>query len=348
MFKNLSLRQISFYIVIALAIVNILVLYVMVGWSFILENKTKIGLLFVGASLASFLIIQSLLEKFVFRKIKIIYKFIHNSKLSKDVKKDFDIDGKSLDTVNAEVIEWAEDTQKELNSLKSLEEYRKDFVGNISHELKTPIFSIQGYLYTLLDGGLHDETINENYLKRAANNVERLQNIVEDLEAISRLESGTLNLDLQKFDIKSLVMEVFQDLKGMAEERNITLGLKDNADVSFSVMADRENIRQVLNNLIVNSIKYGKEDGTTLISFYDIDKNVLIEVSDDGLGIEEEHLKHLFDRFYRIDKSRSRTAGGSGLGLSIVKHIIEAHNQTINVRSAKDVGSTFGFTLKKA
>lgn len=294
-----------------------------------------------------YFIVRVLLERYVFRKIKLIYKIIHDSKLDKS-KKNVDINATSLEKVNDEVIKWAQSTEQEIKSLKLLEEYRKDFVGNISHELKTPIFSIQGYLHTLLDGGMHDENINVKYLRRAAKNAERLQNIVEDLEAISKLESGKMVLDIRKFDIKSLMQEVLQDLQVYAQEKNITLRFKEGASQSFNVLADREKIRQVLNNLVINSIKYGNEGGLTRVSFYDIDKNILIEVSDNGLGIEENHLKHLFDRFYRVDTSRSRAQGGSGLGLSIVKHIIEAHNQTINVRSTVGVGSTFGFTLKKA
>ena len=195
---------------------------------------------------------------------------------------------------------------------------------------------------------LHDENINVKYLKRSAKNVERLITIVDDLETISRLESGQLVLDLQKFDIKELVSEVFETHEFLARKRNIALIFKEGANQSFMVKADREYIRQVLDNLVVNSLKYGKDNGLTKVSFYDMEKFILVEISDNGLGMEEKHLKHVFDRFYRVDKSRSREVGGSGLGLSIVKHIIEAHNQTINVRSSPGLGSTFGFTLEKA
>jgi two-component system phosphate regulon sensor histidine kinase PhoR len=186
------------------------------------------------------------------------------------------------------------------------------------------------------------------YLERAASNVERLLTIVQDLEEISKLESADLVLDLQRFDIKALVREVFGDLEMNARQRGITLQFKEGADKSFFVMADRESIRQVLTNLINNSIKYGNEGGMTKVSFYVMDRQILVEIADNGIGIEEKHLKHLFDRFYRVDKSRSRESGGSGLGLSIVKHVLEAHNQTVTVRSTTGVGSTFGFTLDKA
>ena len=200
----------------------------------------------------------------------------------------------------------------------------------------------------MLDGGIHDEQINVKYLKRAAENTERLQNIVEDLEIISKLESGQVDMEMRKFDIRELVNDIFMDLSAMAKEKNISLMLKEGASQPFQVIADRESIRQVLTNLLVNSIKYGKEGGNTKVSFYDMDTLILIEVSDNGIGMEEKHIKHVFDRFYRVDSSRSRKQGGSGLGLAIVKHIIEAHGQTINLRSTLNIGSTFGFTLKKA
>lgn len=295
--------------------------------------------------MTNFLIVRFFLEKYVFRKIKLIYKLIYDSKKDKTIK---DINAESLADVNAKVMEWAESTKQEIATLKSLEEYRKNYVGNISHELKTPIFSIQAYLHTLIEGGLYDENINKDYLQRAADNTERLQNIVEDLDVITKLESGQAELDIKKFDLRELVRDIFLDLKAIAKKKRITLQLKEGASQSFFVLADREAIRQVFTNLIINSIKYGKEGGMTKVSFYDMETEILTEISDNGIGIEEKHLKHVFDRFYRVDSSRSRKQGGSGLGLSIVKHIIEAHDQNINVRSTYNVGSTFGFTLKKA
>ena len=228
-----------------------------------------------------------------------------------------------------------------------METYRRNFLGDISHELKTPIFNIQGYIHTLLEGGLYDEKINKNFLTRAANNVERLHFIVEDLEEISRLETGEMKLDIQTFGIRELSEEVIEDLEMTAEEMKIELLLKEGADENFVVKADREKVRRVLMNLVVNSIKYGKLSGQTKIGFYDMDSYILIEVADNGIGIKEQYLKRVFERFFRADKSRSRKKGGSGLGLSIVKHVIEAHKQTINLRSTYGVGSTFGFTLEK-
>lgn len=348
MIKNLTPREISLItaLVLTLLLTAIAVSYYFVGsffnqWYVLI---VIICIIFIG----SFMLIRFMLEKYIYRKVKLIYKIIHKSKTSVKDKSAITQDEHILQRVSDEVAEWAESQEREIESLKKLEKYRRAFIGNVSHELKTPIFTIQGYIHTLLDGGLYDENINYNYLQKAAANVERLQNIVDDLEVISKLETGSIALDLQHFDIKELTKEVISDAQFQAKEKDITIKLKDGADKSFVVSADRDNITQVLNNLIVNSIKYGKQNGITKIGFYDMDKYVLVEVSDNGIGIEEQHLKHLFDRFYRVDKSRSRNMGGSGLGLAIVKHILEAHNQTINVRSTPGVGSTFGFTLAKA
>lgn len=301
------------------------------------------------AFFSTFFTFRFYLKKYIYRKIKVIYKTIHKQKLSAKQKEDvIDMNADIMQEVEEEVEAWAQNQEQEIEQLKTWQDYRRKFLGDISHELKTPIFNIQGFLETLLDGGLEDESINRNYVTRAAKNVERLNTIVEDLEIISRLESGRLILDMQKFNIKTLVDEVFEDLEFKTKKANINLIYKAGADQSFEVLADREYIRQVLMNLINNSIKYGNTHGNTKVSFYDMDKNILVEVADSGIGIPEKHLKHVFDRFYRVDKSRSREQGGSGLGLSIVKHIMEAHQQTINVRSSYGLGSTFGFTLEKA
>lgn len=289
------------------------------------------------------------LKQYIYRKIKLIYKTIHQRRLQPEEKStSIDIRTNIIEEVERDVAEWASKQEQEIEKYKSWAEYRRRFVGDISHELKTPIFNIQGYLHSLLEGGLQDEAVNLVFLQKAAKNVDRLQTIVEDLSAISRLESGDLVLDIRIFDIRQLTEEVFEDLDFKARNRNIKLEFKEGASQNYRVRADRENIRQVLINLLSNSIKYGNPGGRTKVSFYDMDKHILVEVADNGIGIPAKHLPHVFDRFYRIDKSRSREQGGSGLGLAIVKHIIEAHHQTINLRSAPNVGSTFGFTLEKA
>jgi two-component system phosphate regulon sensor histidine kinase PhoR len=348
MIKNLTPRQIAF---ITALVLTILLSLIALGYFTIGQNMNPLWLMVIIIAIifiGSYWLISFMLERYIYRRVKLIYKIIHNSKTSVQDKSLITDDQHVLQRVSDEVKEWAESQEAEIQSLKQLEKYRRAFIGNVSHELKTPIFTIQGYIHTLIDGGLYDENINHSFLKKAAHNVERLQSIVEDLEVISKLETGNIALDIQNFDIKELAKEVIDDAQFQAKEKGIQIQLKDGADRSFMVSADRDNITQVLNNLVINSIKYGHENGHTKIGFYDMDKFILVEVSDNGIGIPQKHLNHLFDRFYRVDKSRSRTMGGSGLGLSIVKHILEAHNQTINVRSTEGVGSTFGFTLAKA
>lgn len=347
MFKNLTIRQVSIIISSLIWLIHLGLLIIVFNFSSERTFSNLTLLLYALVTfLGSFLVVRFFLERFIFRRIKLVYKVISDSKDSlKDVP-EFKSTTTTLEDVKERVTEWAVAAEEEISSLKSLENYRKKFVGDISHELKTPIFSIQGYLHTLLDGGLYDENINRKYLERAASNVDRLQMIVDDLEMINKLESEAEELHITNFDLKELVAEIFHDLEILAQEKSISLVFKPGADKSFIVEADREKIRQVLINLITNSIKYGKDGGMTKVSFYDMDELVLTEVSDNGIGIEEGHLKHVFDRFYRADKSRSRNIGGSGLGLSIVKHIMEAHKQKITVRSTTGLGSTFGFTLK--
>ncbi len=292
--------------------------------------------------------ISYILEQLIFRKIKLIYKFITDTKVDPEKTTIKSLPTLSIDNVNEDVVDWAKRKEKELEAMKSLESYRKNFVGNISHELKTPLFSIQGYLHTLLDGAIYDEGINIDYLKRAANNAERLGNIVNDLEQINKLEDESFEIEKSSFSIKELTKEIFGDLKKMADKKKINIKFKVGAALESRVWADKESIRQGLSNLIVNAIKYGSKNGDVVLSFYEVEEKILIEVSDTGIGIEEKHLKHLFDRFYRVKSSRSRAVGGSGLGLSIVKHVVEAHGEKIFVRSTPNVGTTFGFTLPKS
>lgn len=298
----------------------------------------------------SFFLFQYTVERFIYRKIKVIYKNIHQLKLKKGQKpKSVDLNTDIIAAVNKDVEAWAKDQKEEIEYLKNLENYRREFLGNVSHELKTPIFNIQGYIMTLLEGGLEDQKINRTYLERAEKSVERMVHIVEDLEIITQFESGQLILHKEKFDIVELARDTMSSIQYSAEKNKVRLVFKDHYDKPIYVKADREAIQKVISNLLVNSIKYCKPTGVgeTKISFYDMDENILIEVSDNGIGIAQEHIPRLFERFYRVDRSRSRDIGGTGLGLSIVKHIIEAHNQTINVRSTVGLGTTFGFTLQK-
>lgn len=349
MLKNPTPSQIAFFTSLFISIFSFLLLLVfsivngfqLPVWMYVV----KFIIIFIIASVVNYYY----LERYIYRKIKLIYKTIREEKLStQDKVTTIDMNRNIMDDVEREVTEWADNQRREIDKYKAWAEYRRQFLGDISHELKTPIFNIQGYLHTLLDGGLHDEEINYPYLQKAANNVERLNTIVEDLESIARLESEELILEMRTFDIKKLAEEVFDDYEMKAAARNIRLEFKEGAGQNYKVRADRESIRQVLANLISNSIKYGNAGGKTKIGFYDMDKYILIEVADNGIGVAKEHLKHIFDRFYRVDKHRSRDQGGSGLGLAIVKHIVEAHQQTIHVRSTPNIGSTFGFTLEKA
>ena len=292
-----------------------------------------------------FFILRYAISKFINEKIKVIYKTIHKFQTEDD---EIEAINESLDDVNKQVLEWGEQQTNEITKLKELAAYRREFLGNVSHELKTPIFNIQGYVLTLLDGGINDPEINKDYLIRTEKSINRMIAIVEDLETISSLESATLDLDLSTFDILALSKEIMEFLEIKAKKKDVVLEFDKNYDRPIMVEADKKRIRQVLINLMDNAIKYcNKESCYTRISFFDMDENVLIEVSDNGLGIDKENIPRIFERFYRTDKGRSREQGGTGLGLAIVKHIIEAHQQAVRVRSTLGVGTTFGFTLKK-
>lgn len=340
--KDLTPSGIAFRIAFLVAAVVTILVFVLETYS---KNSNVLVLaVFPVSFIASYIGFRIAVERFVYKKIKVIYRTIHNLKLKKvEDPKEF-----SLTKIQSEVEAWDKLNKREIDRLKGLETYRREFVGNLSHELKTPIFNIQGYLLTLLEGGIHDPNINVNYLERASKSVDRMISLIENLDDISKLESGKIEMNIEKVDLAKLINEVISLLEVQAQDNNIKLTFVNKQNKPIWVNIDAGGINQVLVNLIVNSIKYGKEGGETLISLFDMDENILVEVTDNGRGIAEEHLSRLFERFYRIDKSRARDSGGTGLGLSIVKHIIEAHNQTINVTSTPDVGSTFSFTLKKA
>ena len=312
-------------------------------WFFLFTSTSAVFLL-------SYFVFSYILKRYIYDKIKIIYKTIHTFKVSAENKnRTVDLRQNIFGKVKEDVSEWAEEHKREIDDLKKLELYRREFLGNVSHELKTPIFNIQGYILTLLDGALDDPDVNKDYLEKTEKNIERMINIVQDLEIISQLESGEIKLLPVKFEMVAFTREIFEMLEIKAHKRNISFEFHDSIDEDSEVFveADKEKIRQVLINLIENSIKYGNEGGRTKVSFYDMDENVLVEISDNGIGVDAKDIPRLFERFYRVDKSRSRNQGGSGLGLAIVKHIIESHQQTVNVRSAPGIGSTFSFTLKK-
>ncbi len=343
--ENRTPKQIALIIALSISVTSILILWL---FSYLLTHQINFFLV-IGYSffllVISYFIILKAIENFIYQKIKLIYKTISNTKVKKNdnSKKNAIL----LKDVEKDVIDWAKTNQAEMEQLKKMESFRRDFLGNVSHELKTPLFNIQGYIETLLDGGMRDYQINIKYLKKAASNVDRLEAIINDLSLISEIEHESLQLHLETFDIGRLIEEVFESLEDFAKKNNIHLRFKSGYPKAYFVIADKDKITQVLVNLVVNSIKYGKDGGETLIGCYDMEENLLIEISDNGMGISKEHLPRLFERFYRVDSNRSRIQGGTGLGLAIVKHIIEAHKQTINVRSTVDVGSSFSFTLKK-
>ena len=299
--------------------------------------------------LASYFSILFIMKKYITDRIKPIYNTIRDLPLSGEKMKQKSVDSNSLlRNVKYEVEEWAKTQLKEIERLKELEKYRKDFVGNVSHELKTPIFNIQGYVLTLLEGGMDDPKINRLYLSRTEKSIDRMVSIVEDLESITKLESGELKLNMVKLDIVKMVEEVIEMHQWLATERKIKVRINNKSDKPIIIKADKKRILEVVSNLIINAIKYGKKKGHVDISFHDMEDTIIVEISDDGIGIDKKELPRIFERFYRADKSRSREQGGTGLGLSIVKHIIEAHNQSINVRSVVDQGTSFNFTLEKA
>ena len=304
-------------------------------------------LLFMLVSfILSFLIIQFRVEQFIYKRIKRIYDDLTLLESSTFRRDQITTD---MATLTEEIDRYAQNKKLEIETLKVREEYRKEFMGNVSHELKTPLFTVQGYISTLLDGAVDDPKLLKKYLKRADKGVERLIYIIKDLDMITKLEVGDLSLDMEKFDIVELIQNVFEMFEMKASKKKISLVFDIEYNEPIPVVGDKERIQQVLSNLIVNSIKYGREKGTTEVSIENLIKNkVIVRVTDNGEGIEEENISRLFERFYRVDKSGSRKEGGSGLGLAIVKHIIEAHDEKIYVESEFGVGSEFSFTLEKA
>lgn len=341
--KNLSPQKLAGFTALILSVIITLgTLLINAHWKIVLTA-------FILTFLVSYYLYLYTLQNFIYRKIKLIYKFIYQTKASK--REEFFnkniLPLKTIEEVSEDVEKWASQKKEELDMLRRNEEFRKEFLLNLSHELKTPIFAVQGYIHTLLDGALEDPNVNKLFLKNATKNIDRLCRLIDDLDEISKLESGEMTINGENFVIQDLIKDVFDTLSLKANTKGIKFNVKKGCEAPIHVLADKEKVRQVLINLVDNSIKYGRPDGHTVASIYVMDdKRVLIEISDDGIGIAEEHLPRVFERFYRTDRARSRDIGGTGLGLAIVKHIIEAHGQTINIRSKPEIGSTFGFTLE--
>ena len=306
----------------------------------------------VGAAGGTFAVIALaalfIIRKYVAYKLKPIYSIVlsrnvHTGEIFENLR------DKHVENMSSELAAWADTNDREIARLKDTEKFRKQYLGNVAHELTTPIFNIQGYISTLLDGGLEDELINRKYLERAEKSIDRLINIVSDLNTIAKLENDMMKMQKEQFDIVALTKEIADQMEMEAAKRNITISVKgaDNLPSPFWVLADKHYIGQVFLNLINNSIRYGNENGMTRVKFRDMLDRILVEVSDNGVGISREDMPRIFERFYRTDKSRSREQGGTGLGLAIVKHIIEAHGEKISVRSELGEGTTFSFTLPK-
>jgi|TARA_R110000737_G_scaffold324558_1_gene337561 two-component system phosphate regulon sensor histidine kinase PhoR len=315
----------------------------------ILRGELTLGiviLVWLCSFVFSFGIFYFLIKRFISDRLKILYRILRKGKFSDKEKTRFSLNNDVIADSEKSVNVWTEERLTEISKLKDQEEFRREFLGNLAHELKTPIFSIQGYILTLLDGGLEDENVNRKFLESASKATERMVGIIEDLDQITKLEVDKLKLEITTFEILELVQDVFDTLELNAQEKNISFKIAKSYEPTL-VKGDRGKIGQVLTNLINNSISYGRQDGNITIRLYTLDDVVTIEVSDDGIGIDQSEFPRLFERFYRVEKSRNRHDGGSGLGLAIVKHIIESHGQSINVRSTLDVGSTFAFTLAK-
>jgi two-component system phosphate regulon sensor histidine kinase PhoR len=340
--KNLSPNQLSALTALILSVpISMGIALLQRDWK---DGVIAFGLIFTG----SYFLLSSIIQRFIYRKIKLIYKFINQTKASKkeEMYYKYILPKKGIDEVREDVEAWANQRSREIESLKQNETFRKEFLQNLSHEFKTPVFAIQGYIDTLLQGAMENPEVNKRFLEKAAKNTVRLVNLINDLDEISKLERGEINLRPENFVIQDIVREVFEALSWKAEKRAVSFSFKKGCEKPLTVNADKEKVRQVINNLVANSIKYGKHGGNVIASMYNTDdKNILIEISDDGMGIPEKFLDRIFERFYRTNEGRSRDVTGSGLGLAICKHIIEAHGHSIHVRSKENVGTTIGFTL---
>lgn len=299
----------------------------------------------IGTAVVCYLAACYFMHQFLLFRIKPVYQIIHSKK---NKHPQLSPPKQSVDAIDEQIHQWAESRELEIQRLQENETYRKEFLRDLSHEIKTPIFTLQGYILTLLDGGLEDEQINRKYLERSERNINRLIDMIRDIESLAKLESGELTLEEERFDMVALVREIAESMEMEALKRNIRIDVGESTQQPpVYLFADRRSIAQVLVNLLSNSLKYGTDGGYTRIRFIDIFDRVMIEVADNGVGIPEESIERIFERFYRVDKSRSREQGGTGLGLSIVKHILEAHGQNITARSKPEEGTVFSFTLPK-
>jgi len=340
--KNLSPKQLALLTALLMSSLIALSVFVLIAnWKLLLAY-------FVACFIVIYLLVNQILELFIYRKIKLIYKLISYTKASKreEAFQKYLLPRKGIDEVREDVENWAAQKVDEIQQLQSNEQFRKEFLQNLSHEIKTPIFAIQGYLELLSDGAAEDPVLSKKFIGQAEANVQRLVGLLNDVDVITNLEINKDSILKQHFTIQDLITEVVQNLNVKLLKKNIQFQFKKGSELPIEVFADKNKIYQVLVNIFSNAVKYGKIDGSITASVYHLeDKKILIEISDNGIGIDEAHIPRLFERFYRTDDARSREIGGSGLGLAICKHIVEAHGENIHVRSLLNVGTTIGFTL---
>ncbi|HQV74945.1 MAG: sensor histidine kinase [Flavobacteriales bacterium] len=341
-----SPRQVALFAALLVATVGCAVLVIIADLLPGLHWSVRGLMFFALLFLLAYGIFSFGIGRFINNRINLLYRTVHDLRRTPKDKEDPVLRGDVIGQVNTEVAEWATERAAEIKELQQREAFRREFIGNLAHELKTPIFNIQGYILTLLEGGLEDQKVNRDFLKRASNGVDRLMKIVEDLDMITKLESGVMDLRITRMDLNEVVSESIASMEILAKEKDVRL--INELGPQLLVKADRNRMVQVFINLFNNAINYGKPGGTCTVRSFPLDDNVLVEVTDNGIGISEEHLPRLFERFYRVGKSRARNEGGSGLGLAIVKHIIDVHGGTISVKSVEGKGTTFNFTLRKA
>ena len=342
--KNLSPNQLSVLVALVLSVPIALGVYFITG-----DWETATIFLFV-VWVGSYALIRFTFERFIYRKIKLIYKLINQTKATRkeEIYYKYILPQKNIDEVRDDVEDWMKRKNQQIELLQRNEAYRKEFLQNLAHEFKTPIFAIQGYVETLLSGAMEEEITRKKFLENTSKNADRLVNLIRDLDEITSLESGHQEVHKQQFVIQEQIREVYDSLVIQMQPKRINATIKKGCETPVTVYADKEKIKQVLINLVENATKYGKLNGSVTASVYITDdSHAVVEISDDGIGIEEEHLPRIFERFYRTDAARSRDKGGTGLGLAICKHIIEAHGQSMHVRSTPDVGTTIGFTIER-
>ena len=324
-------------------------LFVLLIWAKDEYGNLPIFLVFVLVCvLITFFVPYFLIRTYLQNKVRLIYRTMHELRSVKSDDLEMDMNSDVLGEIDKDAQEWVRERREEIEGLKEREIYRREFIGNLSHELKTPLFNIQGYILTLLEGGLEDKNVNREFLEKAARGVERLTHIVEDMDLITKLESGVMNMNFERVDLMSVIEETVSAMKNRSKSAGMRITVKRPLRKTIMVMADKDRLAQIFINLLNNSIRYGKENGNIWIDVLNIEGQLWVEFKDDGIGISNEHLPRLFERFYRVGSSRSRHKGGSGLGLSIVKHIIDAHDQTITVSSREGEGTVFTFTLQIA